>query len=177
MIIIAFDPGRATSYAILDTQRPHQVRVGEFDLIGAGRLRRPCPLHIREVATGMDCGVVEEVGARPEQGASSVFTFGMSVGTVLGAISALGLPIELVSPPKWKASAKLGGLGKDVSKDVARQIATELWPDQRPLFKVKKNHGMAEAALMARWYFLKGPGRDVPLDADLDIPDELIPAA
>ena len=29
---------------------------------------------------------------------------------------------------------------------------------------MKSNHGLAEAALMARWYFLAGPGRDVGID-------------
>lgn len=168
MIIIAFDPGRVTSYALLDSSRPQEIVVGELDLIGGGRLQRPCPLHLREVSGCADCAVIEEVGARPAQGTSAVFTFGMSVGTILGAVSSQGLPIELVTPQKWKASARLGGLPRDAAKVAARQIATEIWPGQRPLFRIKKNHGLAEAALMARWYFLRGPGRDVELAEKLE---------
>lgn len=167
MRIVAFDPGRATSFAILNTETPHRIEVGEVDLIGSGRLRRPCPVHIAELMIGTDCAIIEEVGARPDQGASAVFTFGMCVGTILGAVSARHVPIEPVSPQRWKAASRLGGLGRDEAKDAARALATELWPDQKPLFRVKKNHGLAEAALMARWYFLSGPGRDVPLDGDL----------
>jgi len=167
MRIVAFDPGRIASYAVMNTQTPHLIEVGELDLIGSGRLKRPCPLNIRELMEGTDCAVIEEVGARPDQGASAVFTFGMCVGTILGAVSASGIPIELVSPQKWKAASRLGGLARDEAKDAARAFATELWPDQRAAFKLKKNHGLAEAALMARWYFLSGPGRDVPLDGVL----------
>lgn len=167
MRIVAFDPGRIASYAILRTQTPHLIEVGELDLIGSGRLRRPCPVHIRELMGGTDCAIIEEVGARPDQGASAVFTFGMCVGTILGAVSAAGVPIELVSPQKWKAASRLGGLAREAAKDAARAYATELWPDQKGPFRVKKNHGLAEAALMARWYFLAGPGRDVPMEGEL----------
>ena len=169
MRVVAFDPGRIASWAVLDTSAPHRIVVGELDLIGSGRLRRPCPVHITELMGGASCAVIEEVGARPDQGASAVFTFGMCVGTILGAVSASRVPIELVSPQKWKAASRLGGLAREAAKDAARAYATELWPDQREKFRVKKNHGLAEAALMARWYFLSGPGRDVPLDGE--IPD------
>lgn len=164
MRIVAFDPGRLASWAVLDTTAPQRIEVGELDLIGSGRLRRPCPVHVVELMRGTDCAVIEEVGARPDQGASAVFTFGMCVGTILGAVSASRVPIELVTPQKWKAASRLGGLARDAAKDAARAYATELWPDQRDLFRLKKNHGLAEAALMARWYFLAGPGRDVPMD-------------
>jgi len=162
MRIIAFDPGRLASWAIMDTTTPQTVRVGEVDLIGSGRLRRPCPVHIAELLDGVDSAIVEEVGARPGQGESSLFTFGLCVGTVLGAVSAHKVQIELVTPQKWKAASRLGGISKDASKDAARALATELWPEHKGVFRVKKNHGLAEAALMARWYFLTGPGRDVP---------------
>lgn len=164
MRVIAFDPGRVASFAILTTETPHLIEVGELDLIGSGRLRRPCPVQIGELMIGTDCSIVEEVGARPEQGASSVFTFGMCLGTILGAVSASRVPIEMVSPQKWKAASRLGGLTGDAAKDAARALATELWPAQKGRFRVKSKHGLAEAALMARWYFLSGPGRDVPVD-------------
>ena len=164
MRVVAFDPGRLASWAVLDTSTPHRIEVGELDLIGSGRLRRPCPVHVGELMRGTDCAVIEEVGALPDQGASAVFTFGLCVGTILGAVSANRVPIELVTPQKWKAASRLGGMAREEAKDAARAYATELWPDRRELFRVKKNHGLAEAALMARWYFLTGPGRDVPTD-------------
>lgn len=172
MRIIAFDPGRLASWAVLDTATPQRVLVGEVELIGAGRLRRPCPVHIAELLEGVDSAVVEEVGARPGQGESSLFTFGLCVGTILGAVSAHQVQVELVTPQRWKAASRLGGVSKEAAKDAARSFATELWPDQRPLFRVKKNHGMAEAALMARWYFLAGPGRDVEGASEVPSPQD-----
>lgn len=169
MRIIAFDPGRLASWAVLDTAAPQRISVGEVELIGSGRLKRPCPVHIAELLSGIDSAIIEEVGARPGQGESSLFTFGLCVGTILGAVSAHKVQIELVTPQKWKAASRLGGVSKEASKDAARALATELWPEHKGVFRVKKNHGMAEAALMARWYFLAGPGRDV--DGASEIPD------
>lgn len=45
--------------------------------------------------------LVEQVHAMPGQGVSSTFTFGQRFGEILGALTALGLGYELVSPQKW----------------------------------------------------------------------------
>ncbi|MBT28087.1 MAG: hypothetical protein CMO01_00390 [Thalassobius sp.] len=161
MKIIAFDPGRVCSYAILDTLAPHEVTVGELDLVGAGRLIRPCGQHIRELLEdGVDCAIVEEVGARQGQGSSSIFTFGLSTGAILNAIGASRVSLDTVTPPQWKRASRIHSSSETDVKDLARAYATQLWPARRDVFKIKKNHGQAEAALMARWFFLKGPGRD-----------------
>ena len=55
------------------------------------------------------------------------------------------------------------------AKDAARHYARELWPEHEAILRVKKNHGLAEAALMARWFFLAGPGRDVAIDDDAPV--------
>jgi hypothetical protein len=161
MKLIAFDPGRTTSFALYDTMEPWRVEVGTLDMIGSGRLLRPCPIDLMAKAKGFDVAVVEEVGARPGQGVSAMFTFGMVVGTLLGALSAIGMPITLVSPQEWKRSCRLSSLVGDEAKDAARAAAKELWPEHGKILSVKKNHGLAEAALMARWYVEAGPGRDV----------------
>ncbi|MCE6959688.1 hypothetical protein LAZ40_11725 [Cereibacter sphaeroides] len=168
MRLIAFDPGRKTAYAKLDSREPWHIEMGYVDLIGSGRLLRPCPLHIRALCEDVDQAVVEEVGARENQGVSSMFTFGLAVGSVLGALSATTVPIVLVSPTSWKKSARLAGLGRDEAKAAARALAKELWPQQEKLLKVKDNHGPAEAGLIARWYLQAGPGRDVPGPDDTD---------
>ncbi len=164
MRITAFDPGREASWARFDTEKPWTVEVGTLTLIGSGRLLRPCPMHLSEVIADSDQVVVEEVGARSKQGVSAVFSFGLCVGTILGTISAHKKPIVLVTPQKWKSASRLGNISEDKVKDASRAYALELWPEHRKIFQVKKNHGMAEAALMARWFFLKGPGRDIPME-------------
>jgi crossover junction endodeoxyribonuclease RuvC len=44
--------------------------------------------------------IVEQVGARPGQGVSSMFRFGQAYGTILGVIGALAIPVRHVSPAK-----------------------------------------------------------------------------
>lgn len=163
MILAAFDPGTITSFAIFDTERPWEIEIGEVRLIGAGRELRPCGLHIREIVTRIDQALIEKVGAMKNQGVSSMFTFGMSTGAVLGAISALGVPLERVEPREWKKGSRLSGLKDTEGKTAARLYAKELWPEHAATFDMTTKHGMADAALMARWYFLNGPGRHVPI--------------
>ncbi len=169
MIITAFDPGRTTAYARFDTARPHAIEIGELVLLGSGRLLRPCPMHLAEICAEVDMAVVEEVGARPKEGATSAFTFGMVVGTILGALGAMRLPVTLVTPQQWKKASRLGNMEREAAKDAARHYARELWPEHEAILRVKKNHGLAEAALMARWFFLAGPGRDVAIDDDAPV--------
>jgi hypothetical protein len=45
---------------------------------------------------------VENVHAMPSQGRSSIFTFGVGLGTVLGILKALGIPYATVAPQKWQ---------------------------------------------------------------------------
>lgn len=167
MKIVTFDPGKIASYAIYDTRTPFEIEVGEVELVGVGRLLRPCGQHISSLLEGADCGLVEEVGARPGQGVSSMFTFGLCLGAILNAIGASEVQLETVTPADWKRSTRISSKSDEEVKTLARSYATQLFPQHKKIFAVKKNHGMAEAALMARWYFLKGPGRDVSPETDL----------
>ncbi len=93
-----------------------------------------------------DIAIVEHVGAMPGQGVSSTFKFGCGFGIVQGVISALAIPAHLVTPSKWKRT-----LGLDADKEKARALALRLWPARADLFGRKKDHGRAEAALLARY--------------------------
>ena len=92
--------------------------------------------------------VVEQVGARPEDGVSQAFQFGFGAGAIHGACGALGMRIETVTPQKWK---KHFGLTAD--KEQARQLATRRFPAQADKFKRKMDAGRAEAALIALYHF------------------------
>lgn len=88
--------------------------------------------------------VVEEVGAMPGQGVTSMFNFGFSTGLITGVIASQYIPIHTVRPAIWKT---LMGLGRD--KDESRRRASQLFPQDAPLFSRKKDDGRAEAALLA----------------------------
>lgn len=166
MKIVAFDPGKVASWAAFDTLHPWLIQVGEVELCGVGRMLRPCPVDIGSIIADADQVLVEEVGAMTKQGVSSMFTFGMSVGAILNAVGASGKPLETVRPQEWKAASRLGGLKDIEAKRAAQRYARELWPQQAACFRATTKHGMAEAALMARWYFVSGAGRHIPLEAD-----------
>lgn len=96
--------------------------------------------------------VVEEVGAMPGQGVTSMFNFGYSAGIIAGVVAGLQLPIVLYRPAAWKRAA-----GVPADKGAARQMAQRYWPGSRAFDRVKDD-GRAEAALLARWVALKGEG-------------------
>lgn len=166
MLIAAFDPGKVTSFARFDTTTPHRIEIGEVMQVGSGRLLRPCAMHVQDIMQDVDAAIVEEVGTRPAEGVSSAFTFGLAVGAILGAIGARSIPLVLVPPQHWKRASRIATSDRTEAKDAARAYVRELWPEHEKMLRVKKNHGMAEAALMTRWYFLAGPGKDVPMAAE-----------
>ena len=89
---------------------------------------------------------VERVGAMPGQGVSGVFAFGKCYGIVLGILAALEIPVTLVSAAKWKKA-----LSVPASKDGARLRASQLMPQHAAQWARVKDHGRAEAALIALW--------------------------
>lgn len=96
---------------------------------------------------GVDKCCIERVGARPNQGVTSMFNFGLSYGVTIGVATALGLSMSYVTPQKWKKDLEL-----DNQKDSSRYMAYSLWPDFDDRFKRKKDDGVAEAALIGLWY-------------------------
>jgi crossover junction endodeoxyribonuclease RuvC len=93
--------------------------------------------------------VIEKVGAMPKQGVASVFTFGYGFGVWIGALAALEIPYQLVTPQAWK---KLLMAGEPKEKDASRVVARRMWPSQtEESLSRKKDHGRADAALLAEY--------------------------
>jgi len=89
---------------------------------------------------------LEQVGAMPGQGVSSMFTFGHAAGVVEGILQGLNISYTLVTPQAWKKSAGL--IGSD--KDAARSRAIQLYPSLRALDLKAKGQAIADALLIAR---------------------------
>ena len=70
--------------------------------------------------------VIEKVGARPGQGVTSMFTFGMGYGAIQGIAAALAVPVELVTPQRWKSTV-LHGTAKDKASAIA--FCRRVFPD------------------------------------------------
>jgi crossover junction endodeoxyribonuclease RuvC len=88
---------------------------------------------------------IERAQAMPRQGASSGFKYGRAVGSLEATIVLCTIPLQIVEPTQWKRAFRLPG--KD--REAARQRALELFPGAHRWFARKKDHGLAEAALIA----------------------------
>jgi crossover junction endodeoxyribonuclease RuvC len=98
--------------------------------------------------------VLEKAHAWPGQGVTSVFTLGLAYGTLKGVLGALDIPYTEVLPDRWKrdmhlAKKKTSSVAE--AKAASRLAATNAWPSNSDLFKRVKDHGRAEAALIAKW--------------------------
>jgi crossover junction endodeoxyribonuclease RuvC len=92
--------------------------------------------------------VLENVHSMPKQGVASSFSFGQGLGMWQGIIAALGLPLEMPSPQRWKKEM-LADQGKE--KAAARFKAMQLFPAIAAQFARVKDDGRAEALLMAEY--------------------------
>ena len=84
----------------------------------------------------------------PKQGVSSSFCFGEGKGMWEGILAALNIPVELVSPQRWKKEI-MADQGKD--KSAARFKAMALFPSLADQLKLVKHDGRAEALLLAEY--------------------------
>jgi crossover junction endodeoxyribonuclease RuvC len=153
--ILAIDPGLSGAGAVSD-ERGELIEVFDLPTIGEGAQRRIDAANLADLVrehAPYAFAIVEQVGARPGQGVSSMFRFGKAYGTILGVIGALAIPVRHVSPAKWK---KALGLNSDAETSRARAIET--WPAQAELFARKRDHNRAEAALLGL-YGLKCGGQ------------------
>jgi crossover junction endodeoxyribonuclease RuvC len=155
MNIIAFDPGLNGGCAVVG-EHGDIVVVFDIPTIGEGVQRRVDAINLADVIrehTPYEFAIVEQVGARPGQGVSSMFRFGQSYGMVLGIIGALAIPVRHVSPAKWKRA-----LGLNSDGEASRARAIETWPAHAHRFARKLDHNRSEAALLAL-YGLRESGR------------------
>lgn len=92
--------------------------------------------------------MIEQVGGRPGQNASSTFNFGKGTGKVLGVAAANGVDIHEVPPATWKVKM---GCTKD--KDTSRLRASQLFPEHAGFFTKKADGeaGRSEAALIGMY--------------------------
>lgn len=96
--------------------------------------------------------VIERVQAIGKSPGAHMFRFGQSDGIVRGVLGALGIPKMDVEPQAWKKYLQIAG--KDKDPDASRQLALRCYPEAAHLLARKKDHGRADAILIARWALL-----------------------
>lgn len=139
--IMGVDPGLSGALAFYNPKFPQLIAAYDMPVIGK-------EMNAAELFDIIDsfkpvAAIIEVVHAMPKQGVSSSFNFGMSYGVIRGVVGASKIRTHLVAPTKWK---KYFSLSAD--KEASRAMAIRHWPDS-PHFRRKKDHGRAEAALLA----------------------------
>ena len=140
MNLVAFDPGKKGGIAKLVN--------GTFDAI-------PMPIAGKDLdfqviiqlleSIEPDKAIVEQQHSRPGMGGAMMFQMGVGYGLILGALKALKVPTEIVTPQAWKKEV-LAGTPKD--KDAAIAYCKHAFPSVSLLAteRSKKPHdGMADA--------------------------------
>ena len=142
-LICGIDPGMSGAFALLADGE--LVEVADMPIIEVNGKRRLNAAAAAEIVIRFNAAftVIEAVSAMPKQGVSSTFKFGCAYGMARGIIGALGIKTVLVRPAKWKKFFALGA-----EKEKSRELAINLWP-RSEAFQRKKDHGRAEAALLA----------------------------
>lgn len=147
--IIGIDPGFKGGLAVLNTTKNKLFATNTP--VFEGENRTEYDIHAMSAMLNLHPDSVvmtylERVGARPGQGVTSMFRFGMGFGIWQGIIIARGFPLTLVTPQRWK---KEYGLHED--KEASRQKASELFPQCTSFWKRKKDDGVAESALLTHY--------------------------
>lgn len=142
MIILGIDPGQRGALAVLDTEAH---RVNCHDMPGTTAELHDLVAGLPEIRICM----LEKPFYPQSIGTANAGKIGEAFGALKGALAWRSIPTELVAPAKWKKALQLGS-----NKDASRERAMQLFPDDADQFRLKKDDGRAEAALLA-WH-----GRD-----------------
>ena len=151
MIICGIDPGAVSGgcaiVMINDGAAPQLVDAIDLPTIGVKAKQRIDVLALRDwvLQHKPDRAVIERGQAHPHQGASSGFKYGRGCGALEATIQLLEIPMRIVEPSMFKRHFKLRGGDKEAS----RQHALMLFPAAHALLARRKDHGRAEAALVA----------------------------
>ncbi|WP_442801377.1 hypothetical protein [Serratia rubidaea] len=148
-LVIGIDPGASGAIVVLDQSGKYMggvqmptVKVGKSTRVNGAAVASFLRVHDIVGAHAY----LEQVGAMPGQGVTSMFSFGHAAGVVEGILQGLVIPYTLVTPQAWKKTAGL--IGRD--KDAARSRAIQLYPELRILDQKAKGQAVADALLIAR---------------------------
>src|ERR1035437_8333356 len=131
MIYIGIDPGLSGAVAVI-TPDFNIVYDTPTVLVEGEKTKRKylvpaMAMLLKPYASRQDVlAVLENVHSMPKQAVASSFCFGEGKGMWEGILAAFEIPVELVSPQRWK-KAIMADQGKD--KSAARFKAMALFPD------------------------------------------------
>lgn len=151
MKVVGIDPGIDGAIALFDGKNLLVEDIPNLEVKVAKKFKKAINFSALSelfhlIFAGADHAFLEQVGAMPGQGVTSMFNFGKTAGALEMALSMSGLPYTLIAPVKWKSE-----LGLNSSGTRSLQRANQIFPSFPHFFKRVKDHNRAEAALLA-WY-------------------------
>lgn len=153
MNILGIDPGLDGALCILpiDDTAPLFYDTPVLEVRGKGGTRREYNLPAMASLLRPWIGArvaIEQVHAMPGQGVRSMWTMGFGVGAWEGVLAGLSMSYQRVTPQRWK-KVLMDGMGHE--KDASRLRALQLFPACAAMLHRKKDHGRADALLIAEW--------------------------
>ena len=148
--ILGIDPGTRGGLAIITLDNgaaPRLVDAIDIPVMGTGAKERVDVIALRAwmLTHKPQHAYIERAQAMPKQGSSSGFKYGRATGSIEAVLACCEIPTTIVEPALWKKAHHLRG--KD--KEGGRQRAIQLFPAAHALLARKRDHGRAEASLIA----------------------------
>ncbi|KAL4611454.1 hypothetical protein ACB092_08G124500 [Castanea dentata] len=160
--VIGVDPDIHGALALLNFNTLHSSisSAQVFDsphlpvLVGKRVRRRLDAKSIVQLLRGLNAPLgttafIEQSIPYPQDGKQGWWSGGFGYGLWIGVLVASGFSVVPVPSVSWKKEFEL--TGKSSTKDDSRRVASELFPSLSPLLKRKKDHGRAEALLIAAY--------------------------
>lgn len=154
LYIVGADPGFTGALAFLD---PITMELSVHDMPTVAEAKGKTTINLMELGSLVDPGsawnlprtyrtmaVIEKVHAMPNQGSASTFRFGEGYGALQMACAGHGYEMRYVAPNTWKKYFRLNQDG-----NASRGLAIQRFPANAHEFSRVKDHGRAEAALIA----------------------------
>lgn len=142
-MFIGIDPGARGGIGLVGTTEQG------VEIVDATPYTNQSLIAMCEVFQGRCKVFVENVHAMPNQGVTSMFTFGKSFGYILGVLDAFQMDVTLVDPRTWK---KHFGISADKQQSINK--CKDLYPEVNLLPTPRcrrESDGMAESLLLARY--------------------------
>lgn len=151
-LYIGVDPGLSGAIAAIG---PETLLTKNFPCLNDGTKRYLNIIELRDLLIELvepygkdNCLIcLEKSQPMPRDGVMGSFRYGEAYGILKGLFVSMEFPLMEVAPITWKT--KMIGKGKD--KDASRMLASQLYPQLGEFLKLKKDHGKAEALLLAEY--------------------------
>lgn len=158
MKVLGIDPGKSGAAVLLhDNGRIAEIWDAPIIKIGTKKVYDTAAMAdiiqsvIDAAFTNPVHVAIEQVAARPGQGVTSMFEFGLGYGLWQGMIAVARIPATFYTPQAWKKGV-LAGMPPGKGASLVR--AKQLWPTCIG-FNRAKDEGRAEAALIAHHHQLQ----------------------